>query len=362
MARIRELGQRERHPVFHGEGGSHDPIFFREGGDEAPVAGAEPEEAHEAHGGREEPDQQTQAGVVSGIFGHTPEDPRVGTKRVRALQEALMSAMAKSPVLGVGIYPAWTRAPAKAYCRRGTREGEPLVEGPNVENPTADATESAQDLDQSHHGTEVGEPEENHQEQMLLEELQHAHWDPSSSPGQWDHDNQEWETPRSHATQGAAQETTRDEWDMLWEFEEAQGPPRDQPGDRDADETPHPPHAPLLVQGEHSGVTPEGTQPWDPHDMDAEVAMSSQDRELLQAIEEAESTDDPIVGLCRSMMRRRLWDSVESIAAETADSNGRYYRRVQAHAHVVVDALHKLTRKCPPGHISVGIPAIIATL
>eukprot|EP00854_Cymbomonas_tetramitiformis_P025446 gene25446-31078_t len=136
---------------------------------------------------------------------------------------------------------------------RGTREGEPLVEGPNVENPTADATESAQDLDQSHHGTEVGEPEENHQEQMLLEELQHAHWDPSSSPGQWDHDNQEWETPRSHATQGAAQETTRDEWDMLWEFEEAQGPPRDQP-------------------------------------------------------------------------------------------------------------VHKLTRKCPPGHISVGIPAIIATL
>ncbi|KAK3249456.1 hypothetical protein CYMTET_41113 [Cymbomonas tetramitiformis] len=36
----------------------------------------------------------------------------------KALQEALMSTMAKTPVLGVGIYPAWTRTPAKAYCRR----------------------------------------------------------------------------------------------------------------------------------------------------------------------------------------------------------------------------------------------------
>ncbi|KAK3232694.1 hypothetical protein CYMTET_56964 [Cymbomonas tetramitiformis] len=230
----------------------------------------------------------------------------------RALQEALMSTMAKSPVLGVGIYPAWTRTPAKAYCRRhhtlrNPRPANPEVhsmdmmsdmaaaktamdtasqydvvfephpmrkweipimsrrqgwrnagnevpkedrtpeaartmrqtwrdrgladititeyhaantawsldrikedskvrwlkamertpmhalqqegqgqgthwEDPgrrhlwlrarrNVENPTVDTPESAQDQDQSHQGTEVGEPEENHQEHMLLEEL-----------------------------------------------------------------------------------------------------------------------------------------------------------------------------------------------
>eukprot|EP00854_Cymbomonas_tetramitiformis_P022812 gene22812-27562_t len=100
---------------------------------------------------------------------------------------------------------------------RGTREEAPLVEGPNVENPTANTPQSAQDQDQSHQGTEVGEPKEQHQEQMLLEELQHAHWDPSSSPGQWDYDNQDWGTPQSHAAQEAAPETTRDEWDMNWE-------------------------------------------------------------------------------------------------------------------------------------------------
>ncbi|KAK3265699.1 hypothetical protein CYMTET_25636 [Cymbomonas tetramitiformis] len=65
------------------KGDSHDPTFFGEGGDDAPVAGVEPKEAREAHGGREEPELQTQAGVEPGIFGHTPEDPRVGTKRVR---------------------------------------------------------------------------------------------------------------------------------------------------------------------------------------------------------------------------------------------------------------------------------------
>eukprot|EP00854_Cymbomonas_tetramitiformis_P029443 gene29443-36672_t len=116
---------------------------------------------------------------------------------------------------------------------RGTREGAPLVEGPNVENPTADTPESAQDLDQSHQGTEVGEPEATHQEQMLLEELQHAHWDPSSSSGQWDYETKiggpRRATPRKRPHRRPLGTSA---WDMLWEFEEAQGPPRDQPGDR----------------------------------------------------------------------------------------------------------------------------------
>ncbi|KAK3274939.1 hypothetical protein CYMTET_16910 [Cymbomonas tetramitiformis] len=97
MARIGEL-QRDRHHVFHGEGDSHDPISFGEEGDEAPVAGVEPEEAHEARGGREEPELQTQAGVEPRIFGHTPEDPRVGTKRVMSLREWVLAQVAKGAV------------------------------------------------------------------------------------------------------------------------------------------------------------------------------------------------------------------------------------------------------------------------
>ncbi|KAK3268278.1 hypothetical protein CYMTET_23209, partial [Cymbomonas tetramitiformis] len=198
----------------------------------------------------------------------------------------------------------------------GTRKAAPLVEGPNVENPTTNTPESAQDQDQGHQGTDVKEPEGNHQEppgrdcneQMLLEELQHAHWDPGSSPGQWDYENQDWGTPRSHAAREATPETTRDEWGMIWEFEEDQGPPQDPQGHRDADETPHPPHAPPLVQGERSGTPPEGTRSWDSHQAETGVAMNSPDREMLQAIEEAESTD-PIDGLCRSMMRLDLGES-----------------------------------------------------
>ncbi|KAK3232693.1 hypothetical protein CYMTET_56963 [Cymbomonas tetramitiformis] len=83
MARIGEQEQRDRHHVFHGEGDTHDPISFGEGGDEAPVANVVPEGAHEAQGVRGEPELTTQAGVGPGIFGHTPEDPRVGTTRVR---------------------------------------------------------------------------------------------------------------------------------------------------------------------------------------------------------------------------------------------------------------------------------------
>ncbi|KAK3282963.1 hypothetical protein CYMTET_9309 [Cymbomonas tetramitiformis] len=83
MARIGELEQRDRHYDYHGEGDTHDPISFGEGGDEAPVASVEPEGAHEAHGGPGEPELTTRTGVGPGIFGHTPEDPQVGTKRGR---------------------------------------------------------------------------------------------------------------------------------------------------------------------------------------------------------------------------------------------------------------------------------------
>ncbi|KAK3233406.1 hypothetical protein CYMTET_56295 [Cymbomonas tetramitiformis] len=99
---------------------------------------------------------------------------------------------------------------------RGAREGAPLVEGPEAVDPTTDTPESAQDLDQRYQGAGVREPEESHQEQMFLEELQHAHWDPGGPPGQWEQGNQEWGTPQGHAAPVDAQETTRGEWDLLW--------------------------------------------------------------------------------------------------------------------------------------------------
>eukprot|EP00854_Cymbomonas_tetramitiformis_P008567 gene8567-biopygen8692 len=83
MARIGKLEQRERHHVFHGEGDSHDPISFEEGGDETPVAGAGPMVTYEVQVGGDDPNMQTQAEVVPSIFRHTPEDPRVGTRRTR---------------------------------------------------------------------------------------------------------------------------------------------------------------------------------------------------------------------------------------------------------------------------------------
>ncbi|KAK3250348.1 hypothetical protein CYMTET_40267 [Cymbomonas tetramitiformis] len=37
----------------------------------------------------------------------------------------------------------------------------------------------------------------------------------TSPPEQWDQGNQDWENPQGHAAQVDAQETTRDEWDLL---------------------------------------------------------------------------------------------------------------------------------------------------
>ncbi|KAK3240153.1 hypothetical protein CYMTET_49985 [Cymbomonas tetramitiformis] len=98
---------------------------------------------------------------------------------------------------------------------------------------------------------------------MLLGGPQHAHWDQGGPPEQWEPDNQEYENPQGHDAQADTRETTQDEWDLLWEFEEARELPRDQMGDRSVDETPHPPPAPPSIQGVHPGVTPEDTQQWD---------------------------------------------------------------------------------------------------
>ncbi|KAK3288693.1 hypothetical protein CYMTET_3836 [Cymbomonas tetramitiformis] len=215
-----------------------------EGGDEAPVAGAGPMVTHEVQGGRDDPNMQTQAGVVPRIFGRTPEDPRVGTKgpgrmglqggeggqrkedgfsptNTPALQSppATVEEEENGPSTGPPAQEATPREATReelgtrslaeppgspwddwGTLGRGTREGAPLAEGPEAVNPTTDTPESAQDLDQRHQGAGVREPEENHQEQMFLEELQHAHWDPGGSPGQWEQQgNQDWGTPQGHA-------------------------------------------------------------------------------------------------------------------------------------------------------------------
>eukprot|EP00854_Cymbomonas_tetramitiformis_P001453 gene1453-2075_t len=63
-----------------------------------------------------------------------------------------------------------------------------------------------------------------------------------------------------HTAQMNTQETTQDEWDLLWEFEEAQGSPQGQMDDKSEDETPHPPLARPLIQEVH----PEDSAPMCP--------------------------------------------------------------------------------------------------
>ncbi|KAK3250520.1 hypothetical protein CYMTET_40104 [Cymbomonas tetramitiformis] len=95
---------------------------------------------------------------------------------------------------------------------------------------------------------------------MPLGGPQHAYWDQGGPPEQWEPDNQEYENPRGHEARADTREATQDEWDLLWEFEEARELPRDQRGDKSVDETPHPPPTPTLIQGVRPGATLEGTQ------------------------------------------------------------------------------------------------------
>ncbi|KAK3262048.1 hypothetical protein CYMTET_29078 [Cymbomonas tetramitiformis] len=145
---------------------------------------------------------------------------------------------------------------------RGNREGALSVKGSITENPTPDAPGPAQGPDRGQQDVEMGTPGENLQELMFLEELQHAPWSQGDPPMRREPGDQEQVHLRD-------QETTQDEWDLLWEFDETRGPPLD---------------------------------------MEERGAMNSPEREMMQAIEEAESAD-PIDGLCRSMMGMDLGES-----------------------------------------------------
>ncbi|KAK3249455.1 hypothetical protein CYMTET_41112 [Cymbomonas tetramitiformis] len=145
---------------------------------------------------------------------------------------------------------------------RGNREGALSVEGSMTENPTTGAPGPAQGPDRGRQNVEMGTPGENLQEPMLLEELQRAPWSQGDPPERREPGDQEQVHPRD-------QVTTQDEWELLWEFDETRGPPLD---------------------------------------MDERGAMNSPDREMMQAIEEAEC-EDPIDGLCRSVMEMDLGES-----------------------------------------------------
>ncbi|KAK3265738.1 hypothetical protein CYMTET_25594 [Cymbomonas tetramitiformis] len=146
---------------------------------------------------------------------------------------------------------------------RGNREGALSVEGSITENPTPGAPGPAQGPDRGQQDVEMETPGENLQELMLLKELQHAPWSQGDPPMRREPGDQEEQV---HLRD---QVTTQDEWDLLWEFDETRGPPLD---------------------------------------MEEKGAMNSPEREMMQAIEEAECAD-PIDGLCRSMMEMDLGES-----------------------------------------------------
>eukprot|EP00854_Cymbomonas_tetramitiformis_P009351 gene9351-11079_t len=116
---------------------------------------------------------------------------------------------------------------------RGNREEAPSVAGAGATNPAADAPGPAQGLGRDQQNAEEETPEETLQELMLLEGLQHT----PGSPG----DPQRGREPESQEQvrlRTGAQDTTQDEWDLLWEFDEARGLPLDQVNDRIGDVLP----------------------------------------------------------------------------------------------------------------------------
>ncbi|KAK3274635.1 hypothetical protein CYMTET_17190 [Cymbomonas tetramitiformis] len=119
MARIGELEQRERHHMFHGEGDSHDPISFEEGGDEIPEAGAGPMVAQEVQVEEDDPNMQTQAGIVPKISGRAPEAPRVGAKRTRPTIQSPPATVEREE------NGPRTGPPARGAALREANQGEP---------------------------------------------------------------------------------------------------------------------------------------------------------------------------------------------------------------------------------------------
>ncbi|KAK3254999.1 hypothetical protein CYMTET_35806 [Cymbomonas tetramitiformis] len=136
------------------------------------------------------------------------------------------------------------RAEILAIHAARAREAVEVVEDPSLEEPVTSTPEIPQGRGQGRLKRSVEETEEEYLEQMLLDELQLA-----DTPG-----NRQisgavgGRGPRLETSGGdlsqhtnaqeAAQEATREEWNMIWEFEEATERPHGRPGDGDVDMPP----------------------------------------------------------------------------------------------------------------------------
>ncbi|KAK3235908.1 hypothetical protein CYMTET_53928 [Cymbomonas tetramitiformis] len=138
----------------------------------------------------------------------------------------------------------WQEEYPRELLNTGAREAVEVVEDPSLEEPVTSTPEIPQGRGQGRLKRSVEETEEEYLEQMLLDELQLA-----DTPG-----NRQisgavgGRGPRLETSGGdlsqhtnaqeAAQEATREEWNMIWEFEEATERPHGRPGDGDVDMPP----------------------------------------------------------------------------------------------------------------------------